>query len=189
MLVDEVRGAVVVRVVAGKLAPVHADVEILAHLKMQMDGIHAVVAAHRPDELAFFDDLPDPANALMQVSVLAVHHGDLARLITIGVPDNDAVSPACSDVFGDDHDTARRGINGSTQIAVATTAPVPVFAHVAIGVVAAELVIVVAVGLSDREIKAICKLTTNGVDCLHSSPDEEDQQPNKGLQAVSRPDD
>ena len=161
--IDEGRGAVVVRVVASELGAVHADLQVFADFEVEVDGVHAVVAAHGADELAFFDELSNLDFALMEMGVEAVDHVDFAGDVAVGVADDDAVSPADADVFGEDDDTAAHGVNGVAEVGVTATFAVPVLAKVAIGVEATEFVVAGGVGFADGEVKAVSEQAADGV--------------------------
>ena len=161
--IDEGRGAVVVRVVASELGAVHADLQVFADFEVEVNGVHAVVAAHGADELAFFDELANLDFALMEMGVEAVDHVDFAGDVAVGVADDDAVSPADADVFGEDDNTATHGVDGVAKVGVTATFAVPVLTEVAIGVEATEFVVAGGVGFADGEVEAVSEQAADGV--------------------------
>ena len=127
-----------------------------------MHGILAVVATHGADELAFLDEIVQFHEALVQMRVKTVHHGDAAVCFAKHVPHEDAVSPADADVLGENDDAAPDGVNGVAEVGIAAAVAIPILAHVAVGPVTARFVVTVGVRFAAGKVKTVRQSHANG---------------------------
>src|SRR5690242_10551984 len=74
---------------------------------------------------------------------------------TIAVADNDHVSPAHVTIAGEHDDALADTKNRITEIRVAATDSIPVFAHMAVRAEPARLVISLRLRFTDREIETV----------------------------------
>jgi hypothetical protein len=160
---DEGARAEVIAIVASVAAPLHADAEVLAHFKMEMGVVLSVSGADGADLLSFAHRFVHAHGASVEMAVEAIDRLQGAFGITIGVADDDDISPPAVVVFGENNDAIGGGINGITEVGIAAAVTVPVFALVAIRRVAAKDIIANGGGIANRGDKTISDRHSRGV--------------------------
>jgi hypothetical protein len=110
---------------------VHADVDIVAHFKMKMGGIHAAISAYGSNLLAALHALSYFYHHLIEVTVKRIDEFHFsARRISICVTDQHDISPTHFHIMSEGDDTVGTRVNGCPYIGVSTGASVPIFAIV-----------------------------------------------------------
>lgn len=126
---------------------------------MEVAGVHAEVCPHGSDLVAAFDLLAEFYLNFIEVAVegIDVFYFSICG-VTVGVADDDDVSPAFTDVMGEGDDAVRAGVDGVSEIGVPAAAAVPVLAEVGGGAEpqAACFVIAGGIWLADGEVEAVC---------------------------------
>lgn len=137
----------------------HANGEVVTDLEVEMAGIHAKVCSHGSDLVAAFNFLADLDLDFVKVAVERVDVFDFpVGGITVGVPDEDNVSPALADIVSEGDNAVGAGVDGVAKVCVAAAATVPILTEVGGGAEAeaARFVITGGIRFADREIEAVC---------------------------------
>src|SRR3977135_686987 len=146
---DELRGVVVVAEVARKLGAAPNDLQGLPTLQKTKRTVETVRRAHGRDLLAARDRLAAPNRHAVKMSIESVDIFEVA-VLAIGVPHDDHVPPPHVTIARENNNPVADAVNRISQIGVATTNPVPVFAQMSLCAESARLVINLRIRFADE---------------------------------------